>query len=198
MTNLIGNVNLKNNSDYQAIYASQLYGTFFMIYANFTCGKEDKGKGHLLKEIELKIINYKGLLNLGIAKSKFKPKTKRQRVRKPNGQNVVVPTPFGGTINVRVRVLHDSNPNDLTIKNINHYCPKNSFIEVNRSVQRINPDITKPVTNNVFDEEFYYREGVKRDFKENFKKRKPIPDELMDAGSGVGGWICPRSKNMVM
>ena len=46
----------------QLIYASQLYGTLFAVSGKFKLS-EDKQK---LKEIEFKLINYKGTLNLGI------------------------------------------------------------------------------------------------------------------------------------
>ena len=54
------NANLTNSSGHQLIYASQLYGTFFGVAARFIV------EGKMLKEMELSLINYKGIYNLGL------------------------------------------------------------------------------------------------------------------------------------
>ncbi|PQJ19920.1 hypothetical protein [Tenacibaculum sp. SG-28] len=56
--NLTGYVNLENTSDYQFIYASQSFGTFYCFYAKFAFttinGKE------MLSSIDFYVKNYKG------------------------------------------------------------------------------------------------------------------------------------------
>ena len=48
---------------YHFIYASQLYGTLFAIYAKFD-GKND-GKTFEINTITMRLINYKGIINIG-------------------------------------------------------------------------------------------------------------------------------------
>lgn len=52
---------------YHFIYASQLYGTFFGIYAQFVReeNKVDDQKNFKISKIELKLLNYKGIINIG-------------------------------------------------------------------------------------------------------------------------------------
>lgn len=49
----------------QFVYASQLYGTLFGIYANFECIYEQE-KPIKIKSIRFKLINYKGYVNIGL------------------------------------------------------------------------------------------------------------------------------------
>ena len=54
----------EENNRYQAVYASQHYGTFYGIYGKF---KVEKQKDEiLLHQIDLKLINYKGVLNMSM------------------------------------------------------------------------------------------------------------------------------------
>lgn len=57
---LKGYLKISDNTNFQFVYASQCYQTFFSIYAKFTVDK--KGK---LQTIEFKLVNYKGTINLG-------------------------------------------------------------------------------------------------------------------------------------
>src|SRR5689334_20081329 len=49
---------------YHFIYASQLYGTFFGIYANFAGDKTASGD-YQINKITLRLVNYKGAVNIG-------------------------------------------------------------------------------------------------------------------------------------
>ena len=50
---------------FQFIYGSQLYGTSFAVYANFKHEPNPEGEGVLITQIDYKLINYKGIINLG-------------------------------------------------------------------------------------------------------------------------------------
>ena len=58
---------------YQSIYTSQLYGTFFVVYANFKTEENLAKDSYFVKNISLRIMNYKGLINIGIENAVFKP-----------------------------------------------------------------------------------------------------------------------------
>ncbi len=51
---------------YHGIYASQLYGTLFAIYGKFLL--DDAKVPNVVRGIHLKLLNYKGVLNLGFPK----------------------------------------------------------------------------------------------------------------------------------
>ena len=53
------------NQNFQFIYASQLYNTFFIVCARFLLDSNEE----ILQSIEIKLLNYKGLLNLGLLQS---------------------------------------------------------------------------------------------------------------------------------
>lgn len=50
---------------YHFIYASELYGTMFAIYAKFEGREIDGGKAFEIDKMILKLVNYKGCLNIG-------------------------------------------------------------------------------------------------------------------------------------
>src|SRR6266496_6182820 len=56
----------KKKPVYHFVYASQLYGTIFGIYAKFEPDPEYKGKNYAIKTISFKLINYKGSINIGL------------------------------------------------------------------------------------------------------------------------------------
>lgn len=52
------------------IYGSQLYGTVFAIYGKFNIETSQDGDSCKVWSIELKLVNYKGLANIGFTKEK--------------------------------------------------------------------------------------------------------------------------------
>lgn len=69
--NYLSYLNPENSDDYQFIYSSQLYGTFFCIYAWFNADESrvlPKGEEGVMpvSNINFQIINYKGPVNIGI------------------------------------------------------------------------------------------------------------------------------------
>lgn len=58
----------RNDLGYQEVYSSQNYGTFYSVYLNFNVETDpDNEDLIILTEIEFKLINYKGVVNLGIS-----------------------------------------------------------------------------------------------------------------------------------
>ncbi|GGG09371.1 hypothetical protein GCM10011344_07410 [Dokdonia pacifica] len=62
--NLLSSIDYNNDKNWQFIIASQNYGTTYAIYAKFTIIKEKDGETR--REIQFKIRNYKGQIQLGI------------------------------------------------------------------------------------------------------------------------------------
>jgi hypothetical protein len=65
LVNITANINLKDPSAHQFIYASQLYETFFAVSATLTIEKNCDNI-ECLKTMHLNLINFKGHLNLGL------------------------------------------------------------------------------------------------------------------------------------
>lgn len=130
---------------YQAIYTSQSYGTFYVVYAEFTT--EDDNDNYYVKNIKLKLVNYKGLINLGIADATFKP------ILDADGHS------RGALINLTVKAFENDS---FTVSNCdsNHPFPKkDAQLLVNRNLAAMHSN-KSPLEKGVFDEEFYYRDGI--------------------------------------
>lgn len=67
---LVTSVELRNTGTeekpvYHFIYASQLYGTIFGIYARFDGTEINSGAAYQVEKISMKLLNYKGVVNIG-------------------------------------------------------------------------------------------------------------------------------------
>lgn len=130
---------------YQAIYTSQSYGTFYVVYAEFTT-KEDNDN-YYVQNINLKLVNYKGLINLGIADATFKPVLDKDGFSK------------GALINLSIKAFEKDS---ITISNCDAKHPfskKDAQLLVNRNLVAMHAG-KSPLENGLFDEEFYYRDGI--------------------------------------
>ncbi len=71
----------KKKPVYHFVYASQLYGTIFAIYAKFEGAKMEKKEAFRIEKVLLRLVNYKGVINIGFSK-------KDQIVRKPDDDGI--------------------------------------------------------------------------------------------------------------
>ncbi len=189
---LVNTIDLSNSKEtskfYQSIYSSQLYGTFFVIFAKFKTKKISQG--YKIKNITLRLMNYKGPINLGISRARF--------------YSEQIGESYRGVLKVEVEALSGNNNMDFenVIIKADSRCTITNFIEVERSVK----ELSNPIKNGVFEEEFFYREGFeKKSGKYELKKvkrgKKTRPKNNFDNDSiigAIGGTICPRSKNRVV
>lgn len=195
--NLItANIDFSNNEDYQTIYASQLYGTFFAIYAKLTTSKYTDY--YTLNDANLYLVNYKGNLDLGIVQADF--------FEVKNTENNTV----SGGFKIEVQALYQSKPENLKVKNIDtnlKFNTKESFLFVDRRLKRIHPqndtnDIA--IKDGVFDTEFYYRDGYIDNSKYKAlkvcqsSKPKEWSDEADNFSIAPGNPKCPRSKMLIL
>lgn len=146
---LVGNVSFKNQSDFQSIYSSQLYGTFFAVYAKFTLDENDEK----LQTIELALINYKGDYNLGLVENKI------------TEEELVVNEESGMLkFKIHVRALSKSyGGNTVTLKLENPIDLSGlDIFFIDRKLYPMHTDKhgnSIGIYNGLFDKEFYYRDG---------------------------------------
>ncbi len=193
---LINNINLSNSNEsaYQSIYSSQLYGTFFMIYAIFET--RPCINGYEISSIKLRLMNYKGLINLGISRARF--------FTEENKENS-----HHGILKIEVEAMCPNNNIDFPVAmRRNCQCSIDDYIYVDRSVKKL----PAALHNNVFDEEFLYREGfeykdgqfrIKSNPRKDTAPKNTFDTDVFDTGiiepkSIFGGTICPRSQNQII
>lgn len=145
---------------FQAVYASQIYGTFFGVFARFDLDQKahQTGKGTIIKKVHLLLLNYKGEKNIEIVHSNFLPK-------KPKPGDDLV-------INILVKTSKDSAPFqdgitiDFTHLKGGGFSIKNEgrllFV---RETLPLNPDTNADLKDRAFvdgdfDSEFFIRDGI--------------------------------------
>ena len=145
--NFICTFNLKDQNDKQFVYSSQLYGTHFCVYAKVVLDStETKING-----LKFYLINYKGILNLGLIKDKME------------NQQVVF---SDGEINFRLhlRALESTHGETLFCTLPLNEIPVNelNFMEIDRKLHPLSSTNGEnhPFTGQVFDSEFFDRDGV--------------------------------------
>ena len=138
---LSGSFIINDFSRMQSLYSSQNYGTFYEVYA--LCNFEND----LLKSIDLKLVNYKGPINIGFlnklggnCKLKFDLKSKTLCL---------------------ILVVKGLGNYDSTTITVNENVPIDEIDEFNtyRLLMPLNVN-SDGLENNVFDEEYYYRSGI--------------------------------------
>lgn len=166
----------EENDRYQAVYASQHYGTFYGIYGKFTVEKQKDII--FLHRIDLKLINYKGVLNMSMSKELEVDENAKELIR-----NIRVVL-----LKVKVQAKLD-NSNDES-----HYIfekplevHKGTFFSV---VSELVPlcgtkgSEMEPEVCGVFDNEFYYRDGLSNEKR----KMTEIPLEKGDNSGKYKGY----------
>ncbi|MDT0606102.1 hypothetical protein [Croceitalea rosinachiae] len=133
----------------QLVYASQLYGTFFGVFGSFEIDYSDKEKLKI-KGVHLRLINYKGVINLGIAGV---AKT-LERIPNSDGQDEL-------TLHFKVQALRKPDvlryygfTNEEEIMN-------GERLIFRRKLINLNADPTTGLNGGgVYDSEFYERDGL--------------------------------------
>lgn len=190
---LSASVNFNDNENFQAVYSSQLYGTFFMIYARFETDYDEDDKAYQLKKAELFLANYKGTINLGIVQAEFFLDKKSKEAG----------------FKIEVQALYESKPKDLIVNNIDEkfkFYRGNSNLHIVRKTKRmhqvgkLSANKAPAIKNGIFDDEFFYREGpIMGDY--TALKRTIRPEEWSSKTAfdvGGGGYLCPKAKNQIL
>lgn len=146
---------------YHFIYGSQLYGTVFAIYGKFNIEPNPDDGSCKVWSIELKLVNYKGMVNMGFTKRKPVP-----FVDDDGNENIYFGVQGASkratqTICFNEPIIVTSEPLMLTFKRILY--PLKGF-KFSLHERLCHGDIEKPLSKpiphkNNFDSEFYYRNG---------------------------------------
>ncbi|QMU64894.1 MAG: hypothetical protein GKR88_11725 [Flavobacteriaceae bacterium] len=137
--NFSGSYMLQENDRYQILYASQNYGTFYSVYSKFFF------KNDYLEKIEFKIINYKGLVNIGFLDCK------NGCIRSDLTKNgtLKIDLPVKGMAQ-KSTILYKPNAK-IHIDSLQNIFVQRHLVKLNTKGERTNKG--------VFDTEYYYRSG---------------------------------------
>ena len=144
-TPIILNIQKTNTDDHQLIYASQLYGTFFTVSACLKINEKNELTGMLLT-----LVNYKGLLNIGIL-----PETKKFQI---NGQGHAI-------LELHLSALYGRHGSDRRVEVTcePYSIAKLKDLKVTRKLWSFanyeDGDLTSHLDDEHFDSEFYERDG---------------------------------------
>lgn len=144
LTSLLVNLNKNDTTNHQLVYASQLYGTFFAVGAKLSV------EGNNLTGIELALNNYKGLYNVGLMTTTRNTWHIEDRtgvivlhLKADNGQNTDQLT----------RKLKMHLPSDISFTSLD-------YLFVTRELHPMsNKSLVEHLDENIFDSEFYTRNG---------------------------------------
>jgi len=181
----VGNVNLTNHTDFQAVYFSQLYGTFFGVFCKFDCDENENDANYCLEQVDFRLINYKGPLNLGITKVESK------HLHEEDGVFHVVFKIEVQALGGKLEYPYQCHIDVPKLKSMFHF---------DRRVLKMK-EYSMDQVSSVFDNEFYYREGLIDEGGEYPPRKPPVrqwndPEEskkLNHTLKLVGGTKCPRS-----
>jgi hypothetical protein len=170
--NITTNINLGDPTAHQFIYASQLYQTFFAVSATMTIEDNDK-KEPCLKRMRLSLINFKGHLNLGLLEG-----TKSSWYCNPNTKGAMLTLHLQPTKGEHGPIAGKYMDVDCKMTPLSHL----KYFIVNRNLKRYSDKTgLEMLTEGVFDNEFYKRDGLRCIKASTFKgeqTKKIIDDEI--------------------
>jgi hypothetical protein len=144
----------EENNRYQAIYASQRYGTFFGLYGKFNI--EKKGKKTLLHGIDLKLMNYKGILNMSIENKPDSIAIDEEAVELNRDLNVVLLK-----VQIRAKINDPNYEGSLRLLHPIEITGGTYFSVISDLIPLCgHKDIKAPYQDGVFDDEFFFRDGI--------------------------------------
>ena len=181
---------------WQFIFASQAYGSFYAVYALFEAkymmNEAETPKDSVdLKSVNLEIITYKGLFDIGIVDANIVPK-------KVDANNNTIPL----TINIKVQAKNNRKEFPLTISkpievaHLDGIETKRHLISLsghNRDFFRSSSQETisqNAIIDGVFDDEFFFRNGkmdikLKNDGDFVYQSEE---EDLNNTGFLLGNW----------
>lgn len=200
---VIGNLQLRPGLSKikQSIYASQLYGTNFSIYGEFTV--EDNG---VLSGLKLFIINYKGILDIGMIDND--PKCVIEDIETDEGRVPIckIEVDVKAVVGEGTKYIIDADVTDSSMERLNTTVRQEGsppqeppvFFRVERNLQKMWAN-NKVFNNGVFDSEHFYRDGL------HYEERGVlnVPEEYYGTNNNVvnpkidfyqdPGWFCKTS-----
>ncbi|WP_405566505.1 hypothetical protein [Polaribacter sp. Asnod6-C07] len=196
---LINYVNFGDSENAQAIYSSQLYGTYFSIYALIETSEHEDSKNYKynIKSIKLFLMNYKGVINLGITRA----------IIEPIFDNKIQ---IGAKLDIEIQGKYEMINELFEVDISNDFIGLNIKSKINTSRYLRPMHIGKdedstvnnrdtPLSSGIFDSEFYFREGqiMNEDMVRNENIAKTW-DSRNEVKSMTGGNFCPYSTSIVL
>ena len=174
----LSSIIFKSGLGYQEVYSSQNYGTFYSVYISFDCKPGENENEIILYNVKFEIINYKGVVNLGIKDVKFEINQKKQPQFK-----------------VMVEALHGKRVFEYGEETID-LGKVEPILAIERLLLKMSnfDENQSPNDNSVqaFDNEYYYRDGIS----------KPEPRTAragMEGYSGTISWKrCYKTYNRII
>ncbi len=203
-------INLRDDQNHQLVYTSQVYGTFFSVYAKFnldpnqsTYSNQVSGKSvFYVESIDFEVINYKGLINIGlvdvILPSHYMNEVNQTLTEENQDTIKVFNLVMRGMGGLNERGSINGIPKTSLKKELGMEITSDDLMYFKRTLKRLHHD-DREVGNGIFDEEFYYREGIPP-----FEAREEIiPDEVMPNLATIkfrstSGPMCPENKLWVI
>lgn len=196
---------------WQTVYISQLYGTFFIVYALFNFDREKS----CLKSVSLRLINYKGPINLGIKTAKYLPQRKKVLIIENEDGMPIEKIINTVSIKLEVQALNPVVQKDVEVTCILNNTGTDYYFEIARHL--VPMEEGEHLVNGVFDSEYYYRDGLRepalldRDFPDarglnptvdsdnvfTDDEGNPLNEDELLGRRGSGG-ICPRGYSKLM
>ncbi len=140
----------EDNDRFQAVYASQRYGTFFGVFAKFNIQK--KGTSIVLYHIDLELINYKGILNLSIVSAEIDGFAREKNRDIPVILLKVYVMAKIDSVETEKQVVLDR---PLVIQKGMYFSVISETMPLSGSEKK-----NAPFVKGVFDDEFHYRDGL--------------------------------------
>ena len=167
-----GTVSFKNDSSnrWQTVYSSSLYGTMFSLF-----GKFDYDETKLtLNKVLFRIVNYKGLIDLGIVSVEFQPERKLVLINDYNPseedpcEDTDLPVPKTVrviSVKIQIQALEGYNckktDNTYVLKQDDLQLPV--YLEIDRELLPLVSN--KDRAGSVYDTEHYYRDGLRDSYQ---------------------------------
>ena len=186
-----------HNKRMQFVYGSQLYGTFFGVFASFIITNKK------ISGVKLQTINYKGIINLGIVGIKVRTENK-------DSNNKILYLDFiFKAFQASDKIQSFTFKEEFSVDEI-------AEVIVSRSLQRFTTNVRTGLgDNNVFDSEFYEKDGLyvrekKNIFDEDLEDWGYLPcdnryvkpetevEKEIAKGIRTTGGRCPRSRLIVV
>jgi len=158
-----GTISLKNNMGYQEVYSSQNYGTFYSLYIRLNIDKKTSGSDDewTFSNIEFKIINYKGVINLGIRDVTFSLSS--------DETELIFEAAVEGLYGIRNMPVTKPAPTfTIDTSKLTKITIQRTLMQMTAFNQDKNPNHED---NLVFDNEFFYRDGLEFDKTINDRKK---------------------------
>lgn len=149
---IICNINTKDTTNKQVIYASQLYGTFFSVSAILKIREETTGEKYL-DSVDLYLLNYKGNLNIGILR--------QETIDDFECDGVDMKITLHLKANINSHGLHPSKCTSIPCANFK--VDDLETLLTTRELHRMNDniaDVYQNLEHGVFDSEYFRRDGI--------------------------------------